>query len=1440
MKRAEAKRAGKKIEDLEKEEARAEAELAKKDLAYQAALGAWKQFISLVPKEFHFPCYYDARKMGLWNEAKPFELKTQIDHNADSTRNVRFDRSDVTKEIHALATATGEQIPALKGKVDYLLFGPAGEPYASHDAGLRKQHKLRLGSKDDWQGVLGQKIPRFDNRILTPCALIPRLHVCRVMPKFKKAEPQTKRELETKSLLPAEVIFLMQAKNLQVDDKNTEVVRFLETGEIQELLDKATTDVLDAVRDEKTEAQILECYKITVSEWKHWCAGKNFRYLNDAQGTKTKNPAIDEEKSEGGKTTDIVKAPRPSGRSRFSRPALSILRHVLLNASPELPPDKIIEKLHKNDLELFDLLGLDVLEKEPLLNGKKGVYEKRPRTWILISDLVFLPFIWKQRLDDDKIPLSYSPNQIRIPDLALRFLRRKHEITNKPFSEILRDKDPEVNRRAKAILELIGEQNNPIVRDRLTRFWQRLLHFNNPVVNPDTKKQKPGLGLDDPECLVLEFVRDDEDNSLDGKARKGAIKDAIDNNTKERERIRKLLEDGNLPTSDDHILRRRLWEDQGCQCIYTGKGIGCTDYQNFELEHIIPRSKGGPDAYWNWVLADPEANAEKDSRTPYQWFHDEKADSEWLDYKNRVLNFKGKLGSRKADLLLSADAVELVGEKYTALADTAWISRLAQSIARLHFGWPLDDDQGKERVITISGGLTARIRRKYLLDSLLGPTNRSGEHSEDDPDPAVVRNRIDEALQELETLKSKHPTTDPELSEVKEERRELLQTLRDLAAQSNKNRKDKRHHALDAMLLTFLPNWARDKNKEDFFRLEEIGDNTIYSEEGSRRKVAHQERIGKLYNENEAVFSQIREAKKEGDDATMERLKKSILPARKEMAVLYQSIDKQKQPRNIKAVREWFKNQLATANDGNKVLPQNIARSRPEIEKTIYADRNMIQLAKQQKSVALCNFGLRPEFHDESISIFDARYLRTQLQAIIGIKGSKEKEALKKLKRLLHSKVSAEFPLDTTQWITFCEQSEVLSHFPKMGKNKTLPTTAECLLDLRKIEIWATSRSLGHTGLIDLAYNDGTSLVLDMEELGLKVPKFAKRIERPKKSSFKKETKPSTLVLICLEDQCEKWPGFVFDRISQSKITNPDFQKSLEELSGFLPGPKPKDKDAKVDWGQRDETWKQKSKEFLKAHSLPSNLFLYEVGKTEPRPREKSSIWGVLFRKVERQFSLPELKKQTKKITCINSAKAIDLFADSLNSIPQIKDQERLWKEFCSVWKSTTKQAWEQFESPGKLTSQKWIDFHKSQSGPLVHKIKQKKGDSLEKYFDLSKDGTGQWFEGNNQGYLLAKKGDKYHPHAIRFFEKESDVTMRLKRNQWELLDETPWRWGMLLKLEKQAGTEKRPILSGHYFFGSCTDAKVNLNSCFGEKVPQGISLKSLWENGLRRMTNKL
>jgi CRISPR-associated endonuclease Csn1 len=157
--------------------------------------------------EFHYPCYFDAHEMGLWNGDSQF--KERIDCLAKSTRNQIVPRALVEKEIRNMLDAAAKHYPILKGQADYLLFGPAGKAYASFDPKLRKKFNLKEGGANDWLGVLGQKIPRFDNRIISKCVLIPRLNVC----KIRKDE---NGELHPQSRVVAETVFLMKLKNMRV------------------------------------------------------------------------------------------------------------------------------------------------------------------------------------------------------------------------------------------------------------------------------------------------------------------------------------------------------------------------------------------------------------------------------------------------------------------------------------------------------------------------------------------------------------------------------------------------------------------------------------------------------------------------------------------------------------------------------------------------------------------------------------------------------------------------------------------------------------------------------------------------------------------------------------------------------------------------------------------------------------------------------------------------------------------------------------------------------------------------------------------------------------------------------------------------------------------------------------------------------------------------
>ncbi len=617
--------------------------------------------------EYHFPCYLDAWRIGLWNPSMPKEVRLRIDHNTEPARNrgdegaIVAPRELVIAECKALLSAAAILFPKLAGRENEILFGKGGAPYASYFPALRRQHGLRQGGANDWDGILGQKVPRFDNRIIAKCALIPRLNVCSAVPREHNGQ------WAPDSLLPAEVTLLMKLKNLKVD-RGAGYESKLTPSELRALFE-----------DRKNNQPTGWAFKASVLEK----ALKKF-----ASGAR---PAAGHSE---------VAAPSLQGRSRFSRPALRILKDLIL--SGRSPSEQHAHELAKLDGNT---------------DTQRGLIE---------TDLDFLK----------RMPASW--NDIHVPD-------QQHEV-------LLATKEKEG--RDNAIRRLLGSINNPIVRHRLETFWQRLRYLETEA------------GFGKPTHVVLEFVRTD---FLGEKAKRDL---ALFQKRREQERkdARAKAKEVNAG-SRSAATKLELLKEQGGICLYTGEGLAPTDVESLEIEHIVPRNHPtvhGPDAMVNYVVTTKATNDAKANQTPYEWFA-AKGWVGWDAYKARVEARTTQLGRKKLLLLTSPDAPSLV-ERYTALAETAWIAKLAQTLVALHFGWPIRSEKGERRITVVSGGLTARIRRRYRLNSLLNPCPE---------------------------------TEDPvDWEEVCE-----------------KNRNDKRHHALDAMVISFIPGWARDAEKEKYFGL---------------------------------------------------------------------------------------------------------------------------------------------------------------------------------------------------------------------------------------------------------------------------------------------------------------------------------------------------------------------------------------------------------------------------------------------------------------------------------------------------------------------------------------------------------------------------------------------------------------------------------------------
>ena len=595
-------------------------------------------------EKYNFPCFFKAAKMGLWSPENPDEVRIRIDNTAEKAKGYVVPRAAVVAEFRALVAAAAKQYPKLEGKADFIMFGRAEEAYASYKPELRLRFGLKRGADSDWT-ALGQKTPRFDNRIIDKCRLIPRLNVCKIKP-LKECKTDD-------DFLPHTITLALKLLNL----------RFFRGAGVDSL----------------SFGEFLQAFEIARKN-KFALSKTNLKKFFKAIGAEI----MDENQS-------CVESPRENGRASYSRPAMRLLRNLIF--SGKSPADFYAE-------EIVKIKNTD---------KNKG---------LVAEDLAFI-----------KLMGNAPWSGIFVPD-----------VDTFNFADIREFE------RAYRINKLIGSQNDPIVRHRLAFFYGRI------------KLLEEKFGV--PDKIVLEFVRDDFLGDKAKKEMQQVIRTRFDEKKKLAEELdSKRSEFGNKYASKKMLLKYELYKKQRGICVYTGEALPLSELENLEVEHIFPRSRGGADAMYNYVLTDEKTNKEKDDRTPFEWLSHDKP--RWESYCDRVRNLTHQLGAKRCRLLVSPNAEEL-SEKYTALAETAWISKLAQKICCIHFGFQFGGLKGEKKVWTVSGSTTAAIRGCYGLNRLL--------HNEEEAKDLPLLDRI-----------------------VKEKGFE------------EKNRKNKKHHALDAMCICFAP-----------------------------------------------------------------------------------------------------------------------------------------------------------------------------------------------------------------------------------------------------------------------------------------------------------------------------------------------------------------------------------------------------------------------------------------------------------------------------------------------------------------------------------------------------------------------------------------------------------------------------------------------------------
>lgn len=631
-----------KIELTEKEK-----DLWKKFEEENKSTKLYQEKISVLPKEYQFPCYFEAYTLGLWSPPNPSQFKKQINYYTKNIRNkqskeqIIIPRNFVEKELRQMLDNARKQYPALP-ETDFILYGTPKTKYASYNNPQNKKYEA--------EGILGQKVPRFDNRIISKCCCIPRLNVCNANEK-----------------LNVEVCFLLSLLNMRFSYKDTTSAQLLP----------------------EQLKQIFEDYKKNLSTDKN----DNALALKQAEWKK-------EIESYGGKVNENQKSiahPKTTGRSSFSRPALKILKDLILSGkNPHDFYEEQIAKLNNTD----------------------------PMKGLVKEDFTFLKLM----------PNEW--NKIHIPD---------NREENKNLT-------PEQAKNK--IEDILNNISNAVVKHRLIMFYRRL----------ELLKQKYGT----PDKVILELARED----FLGEDKKAKYIKAQNDNRKEKDFAKEELNKYySIKDSEEYqklLLKARLLREQNYQDVYDlseNNKIAIQNLDAYDVDHIVPVSRGGSDAMVNKVLTKREINqTQKSNKTPYEMYYKEGSKETWVKYLEHLKDVYGKNISNHLDkkyLLLTSDKAIEIESKRNDLQATMYIEKYAQKITSLFFGWGEQTKGDSRKVFVCNGALTAKLRKENSLDSLLYPQEEFEE--------LIKQGKLEE-----------------------------------------KNRENKKHHALDALVISFATDLRTD------------------------------------------------------------------------------------------------------------------------------------------------------------------------------------------------------------------------------------------------------------------------------------------------------------------------------------------------------------------------------------------------------------------------------------------------------------------------------------------------------------------------------------------------------------------------------------------------------------------------------------------------------
>ena len=199
-----------------------------------------------------------------------------------------------------------------------------------------------------------------------------------------------------------------------------------------------------------------------------------------------------------------------------------------------------------------------------------------------------------------------------------------------------------------------------------------------------------------------------------------------------RKAVECLESNGISQPSRREINKWMLWKECQERCPYTGDHIGFGALfgtnNEYDIEHIWPRSRSLDDSFRNKTLCRRDVNIAKGNRTPFEFYQGRPEEWDKVTGRlRRMLAGKGTPGMPfgKFKRFIADSMPDDFANRQ--LTDTGYAARLA--VAFLKRLWPDVGPEAPVRVEPVTGRVTAQLRRLWELNNILSD---SGEKTRAD------------------------------------------------------------------------------------------------------------------------------------------------------------------------------------------------------------------------------------------------------------------------------------------------------------------------------------------------------------------------------------------------------------------------------------------------------------------------------------------------------------------------------------------------------------------------------------------------------------------------------------------------------------------------------------------------------------------------------------